>query len=62
MQIDSLEDQFKARTGSLTPNNHRAAVAALSLFGACILFISTRWGIGLYPDSIVYVGAARSII
>jgi 4-amino-4-deoxy-L-arabinose transferase-like glycosyltransferase len=62
MQIDSLEDQFKARTGSLTPNNHRAAVAALSLFGACILFISTRWGIGLYPDSIVYVGAARSIL
>ena len=62
MQIDSLEGQLKARTGFLTSNSHRAAVAALSLFGACILFISTRWGIGLYPDSIVYVGAARSII
>jgi 4-amino-4-deoxy-L-arabinose transferase-like glycosyltransferase len=62
MQIDSLQGQFKARTCFLTSNSRRAAVAALSLFGACILFISTRWGIGLYPDSMVYVGAARSIL
>jgi Dolichyl-phosphate-mannose-protein mannosyltransferase len=62
MQIDSLEGQLKARTGFLTSISQRAAVAALSLFGACILFISTRWGIGLYPDSIVYIGAARSIL
>src|SRR5439155_11054769 len=28
---------------------------------SCILLISTRWGIGTYPDSVVYIGVARSI-
>jgi hypothetical protein len=62
MQVDSLDGQVKARTGFLTSNSHRAAAIAMSLLGASILLISTRWGIGLYQDSIVYVGAARSIL
>jgi 4-amino-4-deoxy-L-arabinose transferase-like glycosyltransferase len=62
MQADSLKGHVKARTGFLTSNSHRAMVAALSLFGACILLTTTRWGIGLYPDSIVYIGTARSIL
>ena len=28
----------------------------------CVLIVMTHWGIGLYPDSIVYVGAARAIL
>lgn len=40
----------------------RIAVTVLSLLGAGILLITSRWGIGLYTDSIVYVGAARSIL
>ena len=32
-----------------------------ALLGATILAISTRWGIGLTPDSVVYVGAARNL-
>lgn len=39
-----------------------AAVAMLSLIGGVVLAFATRWGIGLYPDSIVYVGTARSIL
>ncbi len=38
------------------------AVAGLVLLASIILLIATRWGIGIYPDSIVYVGAARSMI
>ena len=39
-----------------------AAALALTLIGACILAIATRLGIGIYTDSIVYIGAARSIL
>jgi len=40
----------------------RAAVSGLVFFGAAVLWLVTRWGIGLYPDSIVYIGAARSLL
>ena len=62
MQEGSLQDQRRVQTGFLTFNTFRFAVAAVSLVGACILVITTRWGIGLYTDSIVYIGAARSIL
>jgi 4-amino-4-deoxy-L-arabinose transferase-like glycosyltransferase len=39
-----------------------AAVSALVFIGACILLISTPWGLALYLDSIVYIGVARSIL
>jgi hypothetical protein len=39
-----------------------AAALALTLIGAGILAIATRLGIGIYTDSIVYIGAARSIL
>ena len=51
-----------ARETILNGATFGAAVIAMSLAGAWFLFISTRWGIGLYPDSFVYVGAARSIL
>lgn len=40
----------------------RAAVTGLVFIGAGVLWLATRWGIGLYPDSIVYIGAARSLL
>lgn len=39
-----------------------AAVSVIALLGATVLWLSTRWGIGLSPDSVVYVSAARSLL
>ena len=39
-----------------------AAASVLALIGAGILAVATRWGIGIYTDSVVYIGAARSIL
>jgi hypothetical protein len=39
-----------------------AAVAVMALVGAGMLVLATRWGIGLFSDSIVYVGAARYVL
>src|SRR5512132_1238163 len=39
-----------------------AAASALALVGAGILATATRWGIGIYTDSVVYIGAARSLL
>ncbi len=38
------------------------ALVLPALFGAAVLAVAARWGLGLSPDSAVYVGAARSII
>jgi 4-amino-4-deoxy-L-arabinose transferase-like glycosyltransferase len=38
------------------------SIAASVTLGTCLLAIATHWGIGLYPDSIVYIGIARSIV
>ncbi len=38
------------------------AVAGLTFIGTAVLWLATRWGIGLYTDSLVYIGAARSIL
>jgi 4-amino-4-deoxy-L-arabinose transferase-like glycosyltransferase len=62
MKEASFKTGGDARVGFLTYPTFRAVVAAAALIGACILWISTRWGIGLYTDSIVYIGAARSIL
>ena len=39
-----------------------AAALALTLIGAGILTVATHSGIGIYTDSIVYIGAARSFL
>ena len=57
-----LQDTAEAGTGVFSQTSFGVAITAMALAGACGLFIATRWGIGLYPDSIVYVGAARSIV
>jgi len=62
MKEASFKVNGEAAAVFLTFVTFRAAVAAVSLIGACVLWISTRWGIGLYTDSIVYIGAARSIL
>jgi len=38
------------------------ALIGISLIGAATLLLTTRWGIGLSPDSITYIGAARSLL
>jgi len=58
----SFDPQVGATTGFLSRNALIAVVGAVALLGSCILLISTRWGIGGYPDSLVYVGVARSIL
>jgi 4-amino-4-deoxy-L-arabinose transferase-like glycosyltransferase len=40
----------------------RATVTGLVFIETGVLWLATRWGIGLYTDSIVYIGAARSIL
>lgn len=36
--------------------------AVLSIVGFAILLLSTRWGVGLSPDSAIYIGVARSLL
>lgn len=46
-------------TGAL----HAALVCALfSMTAVWMIWVATRWGIGLTPDSTVYIGAARNIV
>ena len=33
-----------------------------SVVGATALLFSTRWGIGLSPDSVVYIASARNLL
>ncbi len=45
-----------------TPTNHRSTLILLSLIGFALVWISTsRYGVGLGPDSTNYIAAARSI-
>jgi len=62
MKASSLTVQSPSAAGVSSFNGFCSAIAGLAFAGSCILWIATRWGIGLYPDSIVYVGAARSIV
>ncbi|HEX7230366.1 MAG TPA: glycosyltransferase family 39 protein [Candidatus Binatia bacterium] len=39
-----------------------AAILGSIALGVCALIVATHQGIGLYPDSIVYIGAARNIL
>jgi 4-amino-4-deoxy-L-arabinose transferase-like glycosyltransferase len=39
----------------------RALFALLVLAGTGLCLVASRWGIGLYTDSVVYIGAARSL-
>ena len=61
MQASSSKSQSDAPQ-RLSFTGFRAAVLALSLVGTAALAIATRWGIGIYTDSVVYIGAARSIL
>lgn len=61
MQASSINSQGEAPR-RLSFTGFRAAVLVLALVGAGILALATRWGIGIYTDSLVYLGAARSIL
>ncbi len=58
----SLKAQLQAVAEFICRNAFRAAVAGLAFIGSTVLLVSTRWGIGTYPDSLVYIGVARSIL
>ena len=62
MNESSFKVQVDPTAAFLSRNALTAAVGALAFVGSCILLISTRWGIGGYPDSMVYIGVARSIL
>lgn len=40
----------------------RLLVGGLAVLAFCTMLIATRWGIGLGPDSLVYIGVARSLL
>lgn len=61
MQGSSSKSQIGAPQ-QLSSRGVCAAASALALIGAAILAVATRWGIGIYTDSVVYIGAARSIL
>jgi hypothetical protein len=62
MKASSITVQSQDTVNGLSFNAFRMAVVGLVLLGTGILLIATRWGIGIYTDSIVYIGAARSIV
>ena len=39
-----------------------AVLTTLSIVGAMALVVSTRWGVGLSPDSIIYIVSARNLL
>ena len=46
-----------------TDNLYAAFICALfSMTAVWMIWVATRWGIGLTPDSTVYIGAARNLI
>ncbi|MDD3951848.1 MAG: hypothetical protein PHW59_12050, partial [Desulfobacterales bacterium] len=46
-----------------TGNLYAALVCALfSMTAVWMIWVATRWGIGLTPDSTVYIGVARNIV
>jgi hypothetical protein len=47
----------------LTPGARTGiTLGACALLGGGVLLHSSRWGLGLSPDSVVYIGAARSLL
>src|SRR5262245_8257524 len=50
------------RSSGLSVHGFRAVFTVMTLLGTGVLAISLRWGIGLYPDSIVYLGAVRTLL
>src|SRR5436309_11784682 len=62
MKVSSFKAQDNLTAGFLTKNAFCVTVGAIAILGSCVLLISTRWGIGGYPDSVVYIGVARSIL
>ncbi len=62
MDATSSEKQSETATSTLRLFAYRGAAAGLVLIGMGILWLTTRWGIGLYSDSIVYLGTARVIL
>jgi hypothetical protein len=40
----------------------RAALIGVTFIGMAVLWLATPWGIGIYTDSMVYVGATRSLL
>jgi 4-amino-4-deoxy-L-arabinose transferase-like glycosyltransferase len=61
MSESSFKVQRSVTGGFLIRNAFHILLGALAFLGSCILLVSTRWGIGTYPDSVVYIGIARSI-
>ena len=57
-----LKSEDQAASWGLSESVYCAALAGLGFIGAAVLTIATRWGIGLYADSIVYIGVARNIL
>ena len=46
-----------------TPTNHRSTLILLSLLGFALVWISTtRYGVGLSPDSVNYIATARNLL
>jgi hypothetical protein len=62
MAVSSFMAGSAHRSRALGTHGFRALLAAVTLLGTGVLAIATRWGIGLYPDSIVYLGAVRSLL
>src|SRR5258706_1997214 len=56
------DSSITARADASMPRAFCLAIAGLVFAGSWLLWFTTRWGIGLYTDSIVYVGTARSIL
>ena len=57
-----LKSEDQVASWGLSKSGYCAALAGLGFIGAAVLTIATRWGIGLYADSIVYIGVARNIL
>src|SRR5687767_6838270 len=45
-----------------TPAKVYLSLGSCAVLGGGVLLQSSRWGLGLSPDSVVYIGAARSLL
>lgn len=51
--MDAKETKYKRIT--------TAVILLLSILGVAAILVATRWGVGITPDSIAYIGGARSL-
>jgi Dolichyl-phosphate-mannose-protein mannosyltransferase len=62
MSDSIFKNAVKVEPEVLNRNTFCVLVSGLVLLSSCSLLLTTRWGIGLGGDSLVYIGVARNLL